>query len=113
MTNESVLTYLHSLPAPHYEQLCALPEAIARYAPKAKGTKIWEQIRRDCVELPTDPATGNRLLEVDNDSQEAVLAMLDWAAHRSGDVRFAWLARDLREGAAESDRKMAEASLLN
>lgn len=110
---ESVLTYLHFLPEPHYEQLCALPETIARYAPKARQTKIWEQIRRDCVELPTDPETGHHLLEVDNESQEAVLAMLDWAANRSGDVRFKWLARDLREGAAESDRQMAETSLLN
>ncbi len=110
---ESVLAYQHALPAPHYQQLCALPEVIARYAPGANQTSVLEKIREDCTDLPTDPETGRRLLEVDAEAQDSLLAMLDWAAHRSGDERFSWLARDLREGAAESDRQLARTSLLN
>lgn len=111
--SKAIMSYQHSLPAPQYEQLCALPEVIARYTPEARGTKVWEQIRRDCVDLPCDPQTGHRLLEVDNESQEAVLALLDWAANRSGDERFAWLAQEMRDGAEESDRTLREQSHFN
>lgn len=112
--DDSVLAYQHSLPPVHYEQLCALPEVIARYAPGANRTEILANIRRDCTELPPDPdREGNRLLELDTESQEAVLAMLRWAGNRSEDARFIWLARDIEAGARESDRMMADQSLLN
>lgn len=108
-----IFSYQHSLPALHYQQLSALPEVIARYAPGAHQTAILANIRRDIAECPTDPATGNRLLELEQNDQEAVLAMLDWAANRSGDDRFSWLAEDIRQSTAASDKAMRNQSLLN
>jgi hypothetical protein len=111
--NDMVFAYQHSLPEEHYNQLCALPEVIARYSTGANQTDLLRNIRRDIAECPTDPVTGHRLLELESNDQKAVLAMLDWAAHRSGDARFAWLANDLREGTEASDAKMDDQSLFN
>lgn len=108
-----VFSYQHSLPAPHYEQLCELPGVIARYSPGAEQTSVWRQIQSDIAGLPTDPATGNRILEVDPDDQRLILLMLDWATNRSGDERFEWLANQIREGADAVDSKMRSDSVYN
>ena len=111
--DNALFVYQHSLPKVHYGQLCALPEVIARYAPGANQTSILREIREDIYSLEIDPETGNRILEVAPEDQDNLLRMLDWAADRSKDVGFSLLARDIRSGAAKSDRDMTLQAGMN
>lgn len=98
-----VLAYEHSLPPTHFAQLCALPEVLARYSEKARGSEILNEIREECRTAPADPKQeGNRILDLDSESHNGLLALLDFAASASGDEKFALLALDLRRGAAET-----------
>lgn len=111
--SEAIMVYQHSLPEPHYGQLCALPEVIARYAPGANQSQILREIREDFRSLEIDPETGRRLLEVSSEDQDDLLKMLAWAAERSQDDRFSWLAQEILDGARETDREISVRASMN